>query len=83
MDYREAFWYVSIISASDGDGDSILYSITTANFDLDADGNNPFVGFFELGHSLLTILMTCSRTPGTTSGYQIISDRMERECPLR
>ena len=31
------------ISASDGDGDSILYSITTANFDLDADGNNPFV----------------------------------------
>ena len=30
------------ITASDGDGDSIIYSITTANFDLDADGNKPF-----------------------------------------
>ena len=31
------------ISASDGDGDSIIYTITSSNFDLDADGNPPFL----------------------------------------
>ena len=30
------------ISASDGDGDTIIYNITSSNFDLDADGNPPF-----------------------------------------
>ena len=29
------------ISASDGDGDAIIYTITSSNFDLDADGNPP------------------------------------------
>jgi hypothetical protein len=30
------------INASDGDGDTVLYSITSSNFDLDADGQKPF-----------------------------------------
>ena len=31
------------ISASDGDGDAIIYTITSSNFDLDADGNPHFL----------------------------------------
>jgi hypothetical protein len=30
------------INASDGDGDTVIYSITSSNFDLDADGQKPF-----------------------------------------
>ena len=32
----------SNISATDGDGDNLIYSITSSNFDMDADGVLPF-----------------------------------------
>ena len=32
----------SNISATDGDGDSLIYSIASSNFDMDADGISPF-----------------------------------------